>query len=181
LPLPLPPFSEDGLLPPGDYELTLEELQHSSLVQGPFSAEEQAWRFQLVSNLSIIVDQLQAAGIREIYVDGSFATDKPLPGDIDVYFECTTREIASGELLRKLNELDPHQCWTWREEDRKPELVSGKKQLPIWWQYRVEAWPEYGQTSGQIHPLSGVPLTHAELFRVNKLGQPKGIIKLVVN
>jgi hypothetical protein len=33
--LELPPFSDDGLLPPGDYELSLEELKDSMLVEGP--------------------------------------------------------------------------------------------------------------------------------------------------
>ena len=31
----LPPFNEDGLLPPGDYEMSLEELKDSMLVEEP--------------------------------------------------------------------------------------------------------------------------------------------------
>ena len=30
----LPPFNEDGLLPLGDYEMSLEELKGSMLVEG---------------------------------------------------------------------------------------------------------------------------------------------------
>ncbi len=37
----LPPFTDDGLLPEGDYELTFEQLLASTLVIGP--AENQEW------------------------------------------------------------------------------------------------------------------------------------------
>ena len=80
--------------------------------------------------------------------------------------------------MRELNALDPFECWTWRDEDRLPELVVVKRQLPMWWHYHVEAWPEFGQTSGLIHPITFEPLTHAQLFRITRLGQPKGIIKI---
>jgi hypothetical protein len=179
VPLPLPRFTEDGVLPPGDYSLTLEGLRQSSLVQGPFSSAHQKRRNELTLGLEPIVRQLWQSGVSEIYVNGSFATNKLEPADIDVYFECPAQRIASGELLEALNAIDPHRCWTWHDADSPPEPVSGKRQLPMWWQYRVEAWPEYGQLSGQIHPVTGAPLTHAELFRITKLGQPKGIIKLI--
>lgn len=126
----------------------------------------------------MILIQLNGVGISEIFVNGSFATDKLHPGD--VYFECDQASIASGELLRKLNEIDPQQSWTWRDEDRLLEKVNGKQQLPMWWRYRVEAWPESGQPSGQIHPLTFEPLTHAQLFRITKQGNPKGIIKITI-
>jgi len=31
----IPDFAEDGLLPPGDFEVTLQELRRSILVAGP--------------------------------------------------------------------------------------------------------------------------------------------------
>jgi hypothetical protein len=31
----IPPFGRDGLLPPGDYEVTFPELRSSNLVLGP--------------------------------------------------------------------------------------------------------------------------------------------------
>lgn len=53
----LPPFSSEGLLPPGDYQLTLDELERSHLVVGtpgePWAAKT---REQLVRNLRILVD-----------------------------------------------------------------------------------------------------------------------------
>ena len=58
----LPEFTEDGLLPPGDYVLTLAELAQSSLVAGPADAErypqwDAAWRATLVENLEAMVRQ----------------------------------------------------------------------------------------------------------------------------
>lgn len=64
----LPPFNEDGLLPPGDYELTLEELALSSLVARPIPTSagsnwDIAWRRQLVANLEILVHHLWVVGV----------------------------------------------------------------------------------------------------------------------
>ena len=61
----LPPFTVDGVLPPGDYELTLDELAASMLVVGPPTAAatwDRAWRAQLVQNLGIMMTQLWQRG-----------------------------------------------------------------------------------------------------------------------
>src|SRR5437879_1311309 len=61
-------FSNDGLLPPGDYGLTLEELRASWLVAGPgqegYPHWDREWRARLVGNLSILVAQLWKVGNR---------------------------------------------------------------------------------------------------------------------
>jgi hypothetical protein len=53
--LELPGFNEDGLLPPGDYEMTLDDLKVSMLVHGPDDEErpqwDSEWRMKLVENL----------------------------------------------------------------------------------------------------------------------------------
>ena len=57
----LPGFTPDGLLPLGDYELTLDQLRASLLVVGPSPCSEhwdEDWRRSLVDNLGIIVHQL---------------------------------------------------------------------------------------------------------------------------
>jgi hypothetical protein len=89
----LPAFTAEGVLPPGDFELTLDELRESSLVLGPDEAARSPhWdtdrRRMLVDNLEILVRQLWRVGITEIFVDGSFVEDKDHPNDIDGYFEC---------------------------------------------------------------------------------------------
>jgi hypothetical protein len=75
----LPPFNADGLLPPGDYELTLNELRSSPLVVGPSTGRptwDASWRGHVVDNLEVLVGQLRQVGVREIYIDGSFVEDK---------------------------------------------------------------------------------------------------------
>ncbi len=53
----LPPFTIDGLLPPGEYLLALDELQRSPLVLGPGDSKlyphgDTPWRETLVANLA---------------------------------------------------------------------------------------------------------------------------------
>ncbi len=67
----LPPFTADGLLPPGEYLLSLDELRQSPLVLGPDDprlcpAWDARWREALVANLAVLVRQLWAVGITEI-------------------------------------------------------------------------------------------------------------------
>src|SRR5436309_2746168 len=112
----LPPFTSDGVLPVGDYDLTLQELRASCLVTGQGLASEAwdaAWRAYLVDNLGILADQLWRLGFPHVFVNGSFVEDKDHPNDIDGYFECPLARIVSGDLVRDLNQLDPHSAWTW--------------------------------------------------------------------
>src|ERR1035441_8708607 len=103
----IPPFDPDGLLPPSDYELSLDELRTSILVFGPgdpntYPSWDRPWREWLVKNLEILTRQLWRVGIREIFADGSFAEDKEHPNDIDGYFVCDLLQLSSGELTRQL-------------------------------------------------------------------------------
>ena len=105
-------FTTEGVLPPGDYPMTLAELADSSLVHrlgSEPSTWDSAWRAQLVRNLGVLVEQLWRVDIDVIYVNGSFVEDKTHPNDIDGYFECDVRYLASGGLERDLNALDPPQ------------------------------------------------------------------------
>ena len=179
----LPPFTAEGLLPPGDYELTLDELLRSRLVVGPADPLESphwdaAWRAQLVRNLRTMVSQLWQVGITEIFADGSFVEDKDHPNDIDGYFECDLRRLASGALQQELNQLDPHQVWTWDPALRQPYPGYPKRQLPMWHVYRVELYPHYGQLCG-ITDQFGHELEFPSAFRQSRRdGQPRGIIKI---
>jgi len=132
------------MLPPGNYELTLDELRACSLVTGNgvgSSTWNSAWRASLVENLAVLVGQLHRIGIVDIFADGSFVEDKDHPNDIDGYFVCDLRKFASGDLQRELNLLDPHKVWTWDPRERRPFRGYPKKQLPMWHQYRVELYP----------------------------------------
>jgi hypothetical protein len=80
--LPLPPFTADGMLPPADYELTLDELRACSLVTGKGVGSptwNSVWRAQLVENFAVLVGQLRRVGIRDIFADGSFVEARTIP------------------------------------------------------------------------------------------------------
>ncbi len=66
-----------GGLPPGDHRATMSEITH----RFGFTPRRR-W---LLKSLRIAVKAFREAGIEEIYIDGSFCTRKPDPGDIDGY------------------------------------------------------------------------------------------------
>lgn len=184
----MPDFDLDGLLPPGDYEMTLDDLKASALVERlgeDYPNWDSGWRLRLVENLETMVGQLWEVGVAEIFVDGSFVEDKDHPGDIDGYFECEVLDIATGRLQRELNELDPHKVWTWDLQSRRPYKNQPKRQLPMWHRYRVELYPHYTdvalelQGSG-IRDEFGNDLPFPAAFRKSRREhKPKGIIKVV--
>ena len=175
-------FTADGVLPVGDYALTLDQLRGSVLVRGPAGRPEHshwdtAWREQLVDNLTVLVKQLWQVGITGIFIDGSFVEDKDHPNDIDGYFECDLQHLASGQLERELNLLDPSRIWTWDPVARSAKGF-GKRQLPMWHKYRVELYPHVGQLSG-LRDQHGNELDFPAALRLSRSGIPKGIIKVL--
>lgn len=181
----IPDFDADGLLPPGDYEVTLAELRNSSLVLGPNDRTrtpnwDASWRGWLVDHLEIMVKQLWQVGITEIFIDGSFAEDKEHPNDIDGYFVCELNRLASGALQRELNLQDPQKVWTWDPGSRKRYAGYPKAQLPMWHVYRVELYPHVAGFGCGIHDQYGNELEFPAAFRRSRRsGRPRGIIKLM--
>ncbi len=160
-------FDERGMLPPGDYELTLEALLSSILVEGPDPKPihwDTHWRRKLVINLAIIANQLWSVGVDNLFVDGSFVEEKNHPNDIDGYFECDPREFS--RIIRTLNEIDPHKSWIWPSNDH-PKM---------WYMYNIELFPHLGQKCG-IDDVTGYPLEFPAAFRQSRdceLPVPKG-------
>ncbi len=173
-------FADAGLLPPGDYHLTLDQLRESLLVIGPPRADRR-WnrdgRLQLVDNLAIMADHLWRVGIQDIYVDGSFVEDKASPNDIDGYFVCTATQFQHGSLKRDLAALDA--IWTWDNSARTKARNTTKPQLPMWHKCRVELYPEYGLPSGIPGP-AGAGLPFSAGFRQQRWTfAEKGIVHLI--
>ena len=184
----IPTFETDGLLPPGDYEVSFEELRSSALVLGPGEPREcptwdGAWRSSLVDNFEMLARQLWHVGVTDIYADGSFAEYKDHPNDIDGYFVCDRDRLASGALERDLNLLDPFKVWTWDPRSRKPFPGYPKHQLPMWHRYRVELYPHVPGlgVGGGLTDRHGNELEFPAAFRQSRRdGKPRGIIKLSV-
>jgi uncharacterized protein DUF6932 len=173
----LPSFRRDGLLPPGEYELTIEQLLVSALVVGPSNAGSwnANWRRKLVENLALLTGHLVRVGIAEVFIDGSFVENKDVPNDIDGYFVCDAARWASGQLIRDLQQFDA--AWTWDHVRREPFRKYPKSQLPMWHKYRVELFPDYGQFCG-LFDDHGRKLTFAQAFRISRGFLPKGIVKI---
>jgi hypothetical protein len=180
----VPEYAVDGVLPPGDYELTLAELKASSLVVGPGDKErypswDSDWRRRLVDSLAVLVNQLWRVGVTAIFINGSFVEDKDHPQDIDGYFHCDRNALLSGRLERDLNLLDPHKVWTWSPQSRRRSRESPKLQLPMWHVYRVELYPHVPGLLSGIRDRFGNELEFPAAFRVSRRdGIPKGIVKL---
>jgi hypothetical protein len=178
----LPEFDERGLLPPGTHEVTFDELRESILASGPeensMSGWDSDWRRHLVDQAETLTQQLWHVGVTDVFLDGSFAEDKPHPNDIDGYFVCDGRRVVTGELERELNRIDPKSAWTWDAAARRSYRGYAKKQLPMWHAYRVELYPHYEQLSG-ITDEHGHPLTFPAAFRRRRRdAEPKGIVKV---
>jgi hypothetical protein len=162
-------FNEKGLLPAGDYILTIDELLGSMLVNGPNPTPinwDAGWRRRLVVNLAILANQLWGVGIKNIFIDGSFVEEKDHPNDIDGYFECDRNKFFN--LLPILNGIDPHKCWDWS--------TPGKPKM--WQKYQIELYPHYGQPCG-IDSVTGHELQFPAAFRQSREFEPKGIVKLI--
>lgn len=75
----IPPFNDDGLLPPGIHWASWDELvdRFGNNVR----------RRLLVTGLRAALESLKRAGCRIVYIDGSFVTDKESPNDFDACWE----------------------------------------------------------------------------------------------
>ncbi len=181
----IPTFEADGLLPPGDYPVTFEELRGSVLVLGAgdpghYPNWDGVWREKLVDNLEVLARQLWDVGITEIFADGSFAEDKDHPNDIDGYFVCELDRLKSGALARDLNLREPDKIWTWDPASRRPYRGYPKRQLPMWHKYRVELYPHVPGLLSGIRDRHGNELEFPSAFRQSRRdGRPRGIVKLV--
>jgi hypothetical protein len=72
----IPEFNDDGYLPAGVHEATLEEIASR------FGQETELRRAQ-VQSLVWLIDLAKRAGVQRIIVNGSFVTDKLEPNDVD--------------------------------------------------------------------------------------------------
>lgn len=93
----IPPFTEDGLLPPGVHPATLDEID------ARFGNDSELRRVQMES-IRWMVDLARRAGILRIVLNGSFVTDRIEPNDVDCVLLITAdapNDIAAEEALRE--------------------------------------------------------------------------------
>jgi hypothetical protein len=149
----IPPFDpETGGLPPGDHQATLDEIR-KRLGFTP----RRRW---LCKGLYAAVGAFWKAGIEEIYIDGSFCTEKPDPGDVDGYWVEPDLEVY--------DRIDPY--WV----DFTPLFVATARR----WKWRM--WADHG-VEFFIHPAMEATGDEAfpEFFRHDRAGRPRGVIRVI--
>lgn len=141
----LPQFNVDGKLPPGIHNCTWEEFV------ARFGTTQH--RLNLIAGLKHAMEHLREAGCATVYIDGSFVTNKLVPGDFDACWE------ANGVDMEKLKSIAP----ALLKFDTK----------------RAAQKAEYG---GELFP-AGWPADLAgnlflDFFQVERDGNPKGIVAI---
>ena len=139
----IPDFQSHGELPAGIYETTLEEIRQR--------LGYNAWRLKLIDGLEAVLANLRSAGVRRVYLDGSFVTSNRYPGDIDGCWD-VDRQVDVGS-------LDPVFL----------DFSSGRQAMKE--KYGVDFF-----ISQTIEGNSGVPFV--EFFQRNRNRESKGILML---
>lgn len=119
----IPEFNTDGNLPVGIYSATYNEVEKRFGVN-----VKRQW---LLEGLHTLLLDLQSANCKVVYLDGSFVTDKTMPGDYDLCWSIT--DIDLGKLNKKIIDLTPTGRQIMKQHYRGdifpaevPEGASGK-------------------------------------------------------
>jgi hypothetical protein len=101
----IPEFNDDGYLPPGIHQATMEEIA------ARFGQESEIRRVQMES-LRWLVDQARRAGVQRVIVNGSFVTDRMEPNDVDCALMIGKNSLrdpaVEAELLAGLPFIEMH-------------------------------------------------------------------------
>lgn len=167
-------FLRNGLLPAGDHEISLAELERS-MRAGPGGGRswDTAWRLQLLAEFTQRYRQLAGVGITEVYIDGSYATDKYHPNDMDAYF-VVPRKLWRTSAEAALKGLDPE---FWRFETVTDP--TGKTGYPMAFLRHIEMFPVYQEHTPAFADCPDMIDPKINFFRTDKWShRPKGIIKI---
>lgn len=140
----IPEFDENGNLPPGVHWCEWEEFKER------FGTN--STRRRMIDGLELALAQLKAANCRTIYINGSFVTSKPKPGDFDA---CWEPEDVDYDYLRK----------------NAPKLVNNLDRSAQKSQYKGEIF-----RSDQL--VGDYGLTSLDFFLRDRELNPKGIIAI---
>jgi predicted nucleotidyltransferase len=139
----IPKLQKNGELPAGEHLSTVDEIEK---IYGSSSAR----RKQLMLGLKEAFANLEKAGVKTIWINGSFVTDKKEPSDIDGCWE-----YHDGVDLEILDSV----------------FVSDKGTKEMKNKYGLDFF-----VSNWIEMASGLPFPR--FFQVNREGDAKGIIVL---
>jgi hypothetical protein len=121
----IPPFDDDGNLPPGIHFCTWDEFL------ARFDTTEQ--RSRLIEGLKEAMEHLLAAGCRTIYINGSFVTNKLNPNDFDACWDAEGVDIdylkSNAPILLKLYDKRAVQKTKYKGEIFPSELLADETGL----------------------------------------------------
>jgi hypothetical protein len=137
-------FGPTGKLPQGEHPVTWDELER----RFGFSFTRKKLLQGLLKGCRI----LKAAGVKTLYVDGSFATKKATPSDFDSCYELGGVDFNSLPA--------PFQTFDNKREAQKKEFFG-------------EFFP-----ASAIASLGPPPEPYRSYFQHDKAGRPKGILVL---
>jgi hypothetical protein len=133
----IPKLNAYGLLPPGIHEASMAEVEQRFGV-GPKRA------YLVEQGLKPVVQELMQMGITELYLDGSFTTDKVSPGDVDGYVIASVR----SEICQKV--IERQEFWrTQYQVDIGLAAEDLEGDLAFW-----EDW--FGHTKGELPRERGI-------------------------
>ena len=138
----LPPLDKEGYLPPGVHSATWDEVCDAF--------GDNPYRDRLLAGLRAALENLKLAGCTTVYLDGSFVTEKEIPGDFDGCWEVVGVDPGA---------LDPVLL----------DFSNGRAAQKA--KYLGELFPVRSD-SGSIGQ------TFLEFFQSDQDGSPKGIIAL---
>ncbi|MBN4080678.1 hypothetical protein JYT31_03335 [Beggiatoa alba] len=135
----IPMLQENGELPPGEHQASLDEVE---TVYGSSTDR----RKRLIRGLRDAANNFELSGVRKLWIDGSFITDKEKPNDIDGCWE-----YLSCVDIKKLD----------------PVFLASRMEMKK--KYGLDFF-----ISNIIEAESALPFP--KFFQVNRDGDPKGII-----
>lgn len=140
--------SVSGRLRPGIYEMALEDIKKNKV----FCCNE--LRQSLLNSFEKAIETYKQAGIKDIYITGSFSSTKTLPGDLDAFIIYDSKQYAKIKELKSI--------WT----DFKGIPSKNERPKPaMWHDHKIEVVP--------------VPISNQDnIISFFTAGNTKGLIKL---
>jgi hypothetical protein len=151
-----PIFDETtGYLITGVHEISINDLLKHEVLAG---TQE---RIKLINSLKLACETYWSFDITGIYANGSFATSKPVPKDIDGYLQVSFESDNYLELLQS------DSIWgNFKGKDRPND------KFPMWYVHKIEFYlydPKY------INPNFNPP----NFFTHSREGIERGILKII--
>ena len=139
----IPKFTRSGKLPPGIHKTTWVEFQERYGYN-----QKRVW---LLIGLRMLLAELSNVDCKSVYIDGSFVTDKEIPGDYDLCWK------MDGVIVEDLDPL----LLNYTAEGKR--LIEEK--------YR-------GDIRGAEFSVKETGATYLEFFQHDRNGIAKGVIEI---